>query len=78
MLLGAATAGVAGAAASVAGLSEAFEKRPEAAEAAAAEPIVVHLQDLRSGRLEVFAGERRIEIRDRDLAARLAKAARQG
>jgi hypothetical protein len=73
MLLGAATVGVGGAVVSVANLSEAFED----AGAASDEAIVVHVKDLKAGRLEVFAGERRIEVHDRDLASRLAKAARK-
>jgi len=38
-------------------------------------PIVVHVRDLSAGTLDVFAGGRHTEIRDRDLAARLATAA---
>ncbi|WP_246277797.1 hypothetical protein [Phytohabitans rumicis] len=73
MLLGAATVGVGGAVVSVASLSEAFED----AGAAADDAIVVHVKDVKNGRLDVFVGERRIEVRDRDLAAKLAKAARK-
>src|SRR5688500_8347708 len=70
VLLGAATVGVGGAVVSVASLSEAFEE----AGAAPGETIVVQVKDLKTGRLDVFAGERRIEVHDRDLAARMAKA----
>jgi hypothetical protein len=73
VLLGAATVGVGGAVVSVANLSEAFE----GADAASDEAIVVHVKDLKAGRLDIFAGDQRIEVRDRDLAARLAKAARK-
>jgi hypothetical protein len=73
VLLGAATVGVGGAVVSVASLSEAFEE----AGAATGDAIVVQVVDLKTGRLNVFAGERRIEVRDRDLASRMAKAARR-
>lgn len=73
MLLGAATVGVGGAVVSVANLSEAFDTAQSSGDGA----IVVHVKDLKAGRLDIFAGERRIAIRDRDLAARLAKAARK-
>lgn len=70
----AASVGVGGAAVSVAGLSAARESRGAAAEAG--ETIVVHLRDAGSGTLDVFAGTRRIEVRDPDLAARLIEATR--
>lgn len=73
VLLGAATVGVGGAVVSVASLSEAFDT----ASAEAGEAIVVHVKDVKAGRLAVFAGERLIEVHDKDLAARLAKAARK-
>ena len=41
-------------------------------------PLVVRVRDLASGQLEVFTGSTRIEIRDKDLAARLLRAATQG
>ena len=44
-------------------------------EAAAAGPVVVHLRDARSGEMDVFAGTKQVRLRDRDLAARLARAA---
>jgi hypothetical protein len=74
VLLGAAAVGVGGAAVSVANLSEAFDRAPSSS---ADDTIIVHVRDLASGRLDVFAGESRIEIRDKDLASRLAKAARK-
>jgi hypothetical protein len=37
--------------------------------------IFVRVRDLSAGTLEVFTGERSFEVRDRDLAKRLAKAA---
>jgi hypothetical protein len=74
VLLGAATVGVGGAVVSVASLGEAFDGQDSAS---GDEAIVVHVRDLKAGRLDVFAGDRRIEVRDRDLASRLAKAARR-
>jgi len=40
-------------------------------------PLVIRVRDLASGQLEVFTGTSRIEIRDKDLAARLVRAAAQ-
>jgi hypothetical protein len=40
------------------------------------EPVVVHLRDARSGEIDVFAGTSHTRLRDPDLAARLARAAR--
>jgi hypothetical protein len=73
VLLGAATVGVGGAVVSVSTLSEAFDNPQNSADDA----IVVHVRDLKNGRLDVFAGDRRIEVRDKDLANRLAKAAKK-
>ncbi len=41
-------------------------------------PLVVIVRDLASGRLEIFTAGRRIEIKDKDLAAKLARAAVKG
>jgi hypothetical protein len=71
----AASVGVGGAAVSVAGLSAA---RETGGAANPGETIVVHLRDAKSGTLDVFAGSRRIEVRDADLAARLIEASRRG
>lgn len=40
------------------------------------ESIVVHLRDARTGRLDLYIGERHVQVFDRDLASRLVKAAR--
>jgi len=37
-------------------------------------PIVVHVRDARSGDIEVFAGTSQSRLRDKDLAARIARA----
>lgn len=88
VLRGAAGAGAAGlAAAAVAGtagpalaaVTSAPSRRQPARttnEAAAAGPVVVHLRDARSGEMDVFAGTSHTRLRDPDLAARLARAAR--
>jgi hypothetical protein len=88
VLRGAAGAGAAGlAAAAVAGTAgpalaaaASASSRREAArttnEAVAAGPVVVHLRDARSGEMDVFAGTSHTRLRDPDLAARLARAAR--
>jgi hypothetical protein len=39
-------------------------------------PVVIHLRDVRSGEMDVFAGTSHTRLRDPELAARLAKAAR--
>jgi hypothetical protein len=44
--------------------------------ASAGEPVVVHLRDERSGEMDIFSGTSRTRLRDPDLAARLARAAR--
>ena len=38
-----------------------------------ADPVMVHLRDAGSGELDVFVGDRRIQVIDRAFAARLAK-----
>ena len=39
-----------------------------------ADPIMVHVRDTRSGDIEVFAGTSQTRLRDKDLAARIARA----
>jgi hypothetical protein len=41
---------------------------------APAGPIMVHVRDTRSGDIEVFAGTSQTRLRDKDLAARIARA----
>jgi hypothetical protein len=89
VLLGAAGAGAVGlAAAAVAGAGPAFADTSRTTASSAhdagdtghggevAEPVVVHLRDVRSGELDIFAGTTHTRLRDPDLAARLARAAR--
>ena len=89
LLQGAATAGVAGLAATAigaAGPARAATSGPQAAKhtpgqppsqspgRAPAGPIMVHVRDTRSGDIEVFAGTSQTRLRDKDLAARIARA----
>lgn len=85
LLQGAATAGVAGLAATAIGATGpalAATSSPRAAEPSPgrppgrepAGPIVVHVRDTRSGDIEVFAGTSQTRLRDTDLAARIARA----
>lgn len=43
---------------------------------AAGETVVVHVRDARTGDLDIYAGDRHVRVRDRDLASRLTAAAR--
>jgi hypothetical protein len=47
---------------------------PAAAEGHAAQDLVVHVRDARSGEMDVFSGTSQIRLRDKDLAARLMRA----
>jgi hypothetical protein len=40
------------------------------------EPVIVHVRDVRSGEMDVFAGETTARLRDPDLAARLVHTVR--
>jgi hypothetical protein len=89
LLASAGGVGVAAAAAGIAGVASAQTGEDAAAGAAdandsvgvaavAAEhdgPVVVHVADLASGTLDVFTGTKHIQIRDKDLATRLSRAA---
>ena len=84
LLQGAATAGAAGlavtamgaAAPALAATATGTGAAPAADQAhdTAAGPIVVHVRDARSGDIEVFAGTSQTRLRDKDLAARIARA----
>ena len=86
LLQGAATAGAAGlavtamgaAAPALAATGTATGSPPAADQAhghhADAGPIMVHVRDARSGDIEVFAGTSQTRLRDKDLAARIARA----
>ena len=90
LLQGAATAGAAGLAATAIGAAgpalaataATTGSGPQAADpspgrphhGAPAGPIMVHVRDTRSGDIEVFAGTSQTRLRDKDLAARIARA----
>ncbi|MEZ0112964.1 hypothetical protein ABH920_006989 [Catenulispora sp. EB89] len=40
------------------------------------ETMTVHVRDARAGLLDIYVGERHVQVRDKDLAARLIAAAR--
>ena len=87
VIRGAATAGAAGLAATAFGAALSpgglgqhpgrVQHRPAAADAevkAPAGPIVVHVRNAKSGDIEVFSGTSQTRLRDKDLAARIARA----
>jgi len=84
VLYGAGLAGAGLAATAIAGISAPAAAadaapRPHSGKAAggssAAEPVIVHVRDLRSGDMDIFSGETKTRLRDPGLAARLARAA---
>jgi nitrous oxide reductase len=84
LLQGAATAGAAGLAATAIGaagpaLAASSPPAPDRSSGRSsgrspAGPIMVHVRDTRSGDIEVFAGTSQARLRDKDLAARIARA----
>jgi hypothetical protein len=85
VLQGAATAGAAGLAVTAlgAGISPAAaatarpsvpQARSDGATTSLAGPFVVHVRNAKTGDIEVFAGTTQTRLRDRDLAARIARA----
>jgi hypothetical protein len=87
LLQGAATAGAAGLAVTALGaataspaLAATSASASPVADSAAheqhSEPIVVHVRNARSGDIEVFSGTSQTRLRDKDLAARIARAVR--
>lgn len=80
LLQGAATAGAAGLAVTAIGAaaSPAFaatsSERSERDVKLPTDPIMVHVRDAKSGDIEVFSGTSQTRLRDKDLAARIARA----
>jgi hypothetical protein len=80
LLQGAATAGAAGLAVTAIGAaaSPAFAatSQPSTTDKPVthAGPIVVHVRDAKTGDIEVFSGTSETKLRDKDLAARIARA----
>jgi hypothetical protein len=72
--LTAAGIGVTVAAAGVTQIASASETRPSKKVDG---PVVVRLRDLASGRLDVFTGTGYVQVQDKELAARLLRAAAQ-
>ena len=72
--LTAATIGAGLTAGTVVGVASALD-RPAQAPADDANVLVVRVRNLAAGTLDVFTGTERFEVRDRDLAKKLAKAA---
>jgi hypothetical protein len=84
VLQGAASAGAAGVAAAAlvnAGLPAAAEAMalarpagaPGRARAGESEPVVVHIRDIATGEMDVFRGTTHLHVRDKEIAARLAR-----
>jgi TAT (twin-arginine translocation) pathway signal sequence len=48
----------------------------ERAQAAGSEPVVAYVGDPSKGEISVMSGDREVTVRDRDLAARIARAGR--
>ncbi|HEY1623203.1 MAG TPA: hypothetical protein VGG16_05340 [Streptosporangiaceae bacterium] len=73
----AATLGVAATAAThvnAASAASAASATPDNAAASADKSLVVHVRDIKTGDIEVFSGTNQTRVRDRALAARIAKA----
>jgi hypothetical protein len=73
LLQGAATAGAAGLAATALGANRSSAPSLDSATTHSG-PIVVHVRDARSGDIEVLSGTSSTRLRDKDLAARIARA----
>jgi nitrous oxide reductase len=80
LLQGAATAGAAGLAVTALGAAPAFAATSKPAEHSAEQlpdgPITVHVRNVRTGDIEIFAGTRETRLRDKDLASQIARAIR--
>ena len=79
MLRGAATAGAAGLAVTAIGAAAtpafaATDRTQSHGAPQTAGPIMVHVRDAKSGDIEVFSGTSKTRLRDKDLAARIARA----
>ncbi|HEV2374685.1 MAG TPA: hypothetical protein VGS19_21300 [Streptosporangiaceae bacterium] len=83
VLQGAATAGAAGLAATAIGVATGSalaatgpSSPPSGSEVMSQSgPIVVHVRNAKSGEIDVFSGTSRTRLRDKELAARIARAA---
>ena len=81
VLRGAAGVGAAGLAATLASTpalagrtaKRAASEPHQASEPTVAEPVVVHVRDLRTGQMDVYRGTSHVRVHDRQLAAQLAR-----
>jgi hypothetical protein len=74
-IVAAAGPALAGTARQAAGRPRADQGAAAASDAHAAQDLVVHLRDARTGEMDVFLGTSQTRLRDKDLAARLLRAA---
>jgi hypothetical protein len=51
-------------------------EQADAEAAAGSGPIVAYIREPRTGEISVMAGERQVKLRDRKIAARIARAAK--
>lgn len=75
--LTAGTIGVGLTAGTAIGVASAFDRPYQSPAGDDADPIVIRVRNLAAGRLDIFIGEERVEVHDRDLAKRLVQAARK-
>jgi hypothetical protein len=66
----------AAAAAGVTVVGALISEQADAAAAAKSGPIVAYIREPRTGEISVMAGERQVTLHDRNLAARIARAAK--
>jgi hypothetical protein len=64
------------AAAGVTAVGALIAEDADAHAAAASGPIVAYIREPRTGEISVMAGERQVNLRDRKIAARIARAAK--
>jgi hypothetical protein len=70
---GLAASAITGAMAAPAAAAPATPARPAAGDASPAGPVIVHVRDVRSGEMDVFAGTSHARLTDPGLAARLVR-----
>jgi hypothetical protein len=66
----------AGAAVALGPLTRADAATDKAEPVAFDQPVIARVRDLTNGEVEIFTGNREVSVTDRDLARRIAKAAR--
>lgn len=68
-------AGAGAAAVGAAAVTAEAQAQPTSVPAGAAGPLVAYVRDAHSGEVAVMSGEREVVVHDRELAARIARAA---